>query len=188
MAELTPISALGATAPIEHCRGGLRIVENRDLALAVLAVGRGAARPAPMGLVLPDPGAWIAGQGIAAFWTGPDQWMIEAREGGTRDLAASLAPEAPGCALFDQSDGWVSFEITAEAGTPAVEALMERLVNLDAARFGPGSATRTLMRHMSVFVIRRAEDHLAILGMRSFARSLWHVLDIAAGRLSPPSQ
>ena len=36
---------------------------------------------------------------------------------------------------------------------------------------------------MSVFVIRRSEDRLAVLGMRSAAGTLWHVLDAAAKRL-----
>jgi sarcosine oxidase subunit gamma len=35
---------------------------------------------------------------------------------------------------------------------------------------------------MSVFVIRRAPDRLAILGMRSAAETLWHVIETASRR------
>lgn len=110
---------------------------------------------------LPGPGRWADG----AFWTGPEQWMLE-------------RPAPDGCVTTDQTDAWVVIEIE---GT--VEPLLEKLVNLDLATFGPGSATRTGLEHMGVFVIRRAVDRAAILGMRSAAGSLWHAIETAARNL-----
>ena len=65
-----------------------------------------------------------------------------------------------------------------------LERLRERLVNLPPATLAPGCATRTLMHHMSVFVIRRSDDCLTVMAMRSMAGSLWHALAQAAGRLA----
>ncbi|MGE3371445.1 MAG: sarcosine oxidase subunit gamma [Rhizobiaceae bacterium] len=183
MTDLTPITALGAAAPADHRLGRLRITENTQLALASLALHRGAMQPAPMGLNLPGPGYWAAGQGVAAFWSGPDQWMIETEGRAGEDFAVILAGEAPDCSVTEQTDGWAAFEIVSDAGGAPIRALMEKLVNLDAERFVPGSATRTNLHHMGVFLIRRAEDRLAIFGMRSFAGALWHVLAQTAERL-----
>lgn len=60
---------------------------------------------------------------------------------------------------------------------------LEKLVNIDAASFGPGHATRTGLDPMSVFVVRRTKDRLAILGMRSLAVSLWQAIGTVAERL-----
>lgn len=181
MTDLTPITALGGKTPADQRIGALRITENAGLGLASLALRRGAVQPAPMGLDLPGPGEWAEGQGIAALWTGPDQWMVEFPGRATDDVAADLTAHAPGCSVTEQTDGWVAFEIEAE-GPEAIRALLERLVNIDAGKLAPGCATRTLVLHMGVFVIRRAPNRLAVIGMRGMAGSLWHGLTAAAHR------
>lgn len=183
MPELKPLTALGTAEPRRARLGGLTIAEDPDLALASLALRRDGAAPAPFGLALPGPGEWRGAAGAAAFWTGPGQWMIEAPGRAGEDFAAAVKAEAPGASVTEQTDGWVAFEIAADAGAAPLHALLERLVNLDLSRFGPGSATRTHLEHMSVCVIRRAETRCAILGMRSAAGSLWHALEQAAKRL-----
>lgn len=183
MSDLKPITALGGAVPRVQSFGALSIVENSGLALASLALRKGAAQQAPMGLVLPGPGGWTPGEGAAAFWTGPDQWMIEAEGQAEQDFALALAAEARGCSVTEQTDGWVAFEVSSVAGGTPIRRLMEKLVNVDAAGFGPGCATRTGLEHMSVFLIRRAEDRLAVIGMRTLAGSLWHALSTAATRL-----
>lgn len=183
MTDLTPITAFGAQAPADHRFGPLRIIENADLGLASLALRRGAEQPAPFGLILPGPGRWIAGEAVSAFWIGPDQWMIEGEGRATDDFAAALASEALGCSVTEQTDGWVNFEITSDAGVAPIQALMERLVNIDSTTFCSGHATRTGLHHMTVYLIRRADERLAVIGMRSMAASLWHALEETAGRL-----
>lgn len=178
MTDLVPICALGGAEPARRRIGTLTLAENAGLGLASLALRQGAAAP-DLGLTLPGPGGWTEAAGIAAFWTGPDQWMVEFPGGAGRDVAADLA--GPGVSVTEQTDGFVAFEI--EGPAAKLTALLERLVNLDAGRFGPGSATRTGFHHMSVFVIRRAEDRLAVLGMRSAAGTIWHALLEAAERL-----
>lgn len=183
MTDLTPITALGGAVPRSQRFAALTVTENSGLALVSLALRRGAAQPVPMGLALPKPGLWHAGNGIAAFWTGPGQWMIEAEGRAEEDVARDVKTLCPGCSVTEQTDGWAAFDIVSASGAGPVIALMEKLVNLDAAGFGPGKATRTGLDHMSVFVIRRTEDRLAIIGMRSLAGSLWHAIVTAAARL-----
>lgn len=182
MTDLSPITALGGTVPESARFGALTITENADLALASLAPGRGAGAPAPMGLPLPGPGGWAQGGGIAALWTGPDQWLIEGAGRAAGDFADLIRGAAPGCLVTEQTDGFVAFEIASDAGAAAIEDLLAHLVNIDLSRFGPGCATRTGLEHMSVFVIRRTAERVAILGMRSAAGSLWHALTVAARR------
>ncbi len=184
MTDLTPLTALGAAAPRIAGFGALEVHENAGMALASLALRHGAGQPEPMGLRLPDPGCWRGNDHAGAFWSAPNQWMIEAEGRAEEDFARDLKLSAPDCSVTEQTDGWVCFEIASQQGAGPIEALMAKLVNIDVAAFGPGSATRTAFDHGSIFVIRRAAAHLAIWGMRSAAESLWHGLAQAAGRLA----
>ncbi|SMO92502.1 sarcosine oxidase subunit gamma [Paracoccus laeviglucosivorans] len=180
MTDLHPICALGATQPQTRRFGPLTLAENSELALASVALRRDAASP---DLPQPVPGEWQAAGDIAAFWTGPDQWMVEGPGLAATDFAAQIAARAPGCSVTEQTDGFVAFEITSTTGPGPIRALLEKLVNVDAHRFTAGHATRTGFHHMSVFVIRRADDRLALIGMRSAAGTIWHALTDAAEQL-----
>ncbi|WP_292217094.1 sarcosine oxidase subunit gamma [Mesorhizobium sp.] len=177
------MTALGAAQPRLASFEALDIRENTESALASLALRRGATKPVPFGLHLPEPGRWVVGQGVASFWVSPDQWMIEAEGRAEENFAAELKRASPDCAVTEQTDGWIVFEIVSRSGTAPLEALLSKLVNINLAGFGPGHATRTGLEHMSCYVIRRSEYHVAVLGARSFAGSLWHALETAARRL-----
>lgn len=181
MPDLTPVTALGGFRPADRRFGALRITEVPDVALASLALRRGAVRPSPLGLDLPEPGRSSEGQGVRTFWTGPDQWMVEAPGQAEEDFAAELSAASPGCSVTEQTDGWTVFEITAES-EPALLRLLEKLVNVDPKAFGAGAATRTGLHHMSVFLIRRSAERVGIIGMRSLAAELWHALEENAAR------
>lgn len=183
MSDLKPITALGGEVPLSVTYGALSLSENTNLGLASLALRKGAVQPTPLGLVLPDPGRCSAGQGIAAFWTGPDQWMVEFPGCGTQDVAAELKALCRGCSVTEQTDGWAAFEISAPDGA-TVNAFLERLINVNLGEFGASRATRTAIEHMGVYVIRRAENAVAIMGMRSSAGSLWHALTKVAQRMT----
>lgn len=183
MPDLLSACAPGAAAPRQARCGALVLGENTALALASLALRRGQDLPALGSLALPGPGGWAEADGIAAFWTGPGQWMVEGPGLAETDFAARVQSAAPGASVTEQTDGFVTFEIASDAGPAPVEALLSHLVNVDPAQFGPGRATRTGLEHMSVFVLRRAADRMALMGMRSAATSLWHVLETAAKRL-----
>lgn len=190
MTDLTPMTALGGTLARAQDFGALHLAENPDLGLASLALRqrpKAGSDPELLGLALPGPGLWRAHPqaGIAAFWMGPDQWMIESPGRADQDMAAFVKAAAPLASVTEQTDAWVAFEITAQAdlGSGAITALLEKLVNIDTADFGPGAARRTGFEHMSIFLIRPAENRLRVLGMRSAAASLWHGLERAAARL-----
>jgi sarcosine oxidase subunit gamma len=179
--DLTPMTALGATAPRTLSAGALTLREDDRLALASLAVA--ADSPAPFGIALPGPGGWVdVPDGLGAFWMARDQWMIAGAGRAGTDFAAELAQAAPGARVTEQTDAWAAFEITGDAA--ALAALLERLVNLPPRATAPGRSTRTLLHHMGVFVIRPAADRMVVLGMRSAAGSLWHALETAADRLA----
>jgi sarcosine oxidase subunit gamma len=177
------MTALGTVAPRVATFGALTVVESVDVARASLALRKGAARPTPMGLTLPEPSGWVETGGVAAFWTGPDQWMIEANGRALDDFAAELGSQAPGCSVTEQTDGFVSFEMTSNTGPAPIERLLEKLVNIDLGNFPAGRATRTAFEHMAIFVIRRAENRVAVIGMRSAAGSLWHAVSATAARI-----
>jgi heterotetrameric sarcosine oxidase gamma subunit len=182
--DLAAVTALGATIAREVTFGALTLRENDGLALASLALRTGAARPSPMGLDLPEPGCCCASQGLAAFWMAPGQWMIEAEGRAQEDFAKEVLPYADGCSVTEQTDGWVCFEISSAAGAVPIYNLLEKMVNIDLSAFPPGRATRTCFEHIAVFVIRRAEDRVAMIAMRSAALSLWHAVATAAARMT----
>lgn len=184
MPELKPTTALGADKARNARHGVFTIEENTGLALASLALRRDSIQPAPFGLDLPGPGLWTGNDRAAALWMAPHQWLIEAEGRAESDFAAEVSAICPGCSVTEQTDGFVAFEIHSASGEAPIIALMAKLVNIDTSRFGAGSATRTNLEHLSVFVIRRAPDRLAILGMRSAAGTLWHALETAASRMS----
>lgn len=184
MSDLKPVTALGAREMRSTRHGCLELAENDTLALASLALSSGASAPTPFGLVLPAPGEWAVNDTAAAFWTGQDQWMIEGPGRAESDFAAEAARYCPGSMVTEQTDGFIAFEIRSACGEDAILALLAKLVNLDPARLSAGSATRTGFEHMSVFIIRRTPEHLAVLGMRSAAASLWRALEIAISRLA----
>lgn len=179
MADLLPLCALGDAAPRSRRFGALTLSENPLLGLASLALPPGVTPP-QIGLNLPGPGQWEEVPGRAAFWTGPDQWMIEFPGQADQDVASLLAREAPGCAITEQTDGFAAFDL--EGPEAALLAVLEKLVNIDLQGFGPCAATRTGLHHMAVFVIRRRGGLVSFLGMRSAAGSLWAALAEAATR------
>ncbi|KJF72759.1 sarcosine oxidase subunit gamma [Agrobacterium arsenijevicii] len=182
MPDLKPTTALGAQTSRRARHGMLRLEENSGLALASLSLRRNGKEPSPFDLILPGPGKWVQHGPISALWTGQGQWLIEAVDRAETDFVVELAELCPSCSVTEQTDGFVAFEVYSDAGAAPIAALMQKLVNLDPSTFGQGSATRTGMEHMSVFVIRRAPERLAILGMRSAAETLWHVIETAIRR------
>nr|WP_272490683.1 sarcosine oxidase subunit gamma [Mesobacterium pallidum] len=178
---MTPITALGGSAPRIARFADMTLSENAGLALASLSMPRGAAPPAPFGLALPGPGRLVAAPPYGAFWMGPDSWMVSGEGLAETDFAAALAAEASGARITEQTDGFAAFDIAGpEAG---IAALLERLVNLRPEAVAPGCGTRTGFEHMSVFILRPAPGRVTLLGMRSAAASVWHGLETTLGRL-----
>ncbi len=179
--RLKPLSALGREFLSVETIGPVTLSEDMDTALASLASRRGreaevAELAAQAGIPLPGPGQAGSEGAWGAFWVSPEMWMVEAPYGTHEDIAAHLKPIfGEAASITEQTDAWARFEVTGP-----LEPLFERLCNLDLDRFGPGSATRTVIEHLGVYAIRRAPDRMTLLGPRSSADSLHHALVTAA--------
>jgi sarcosine oxidase, subunit gamma len=180
--DLSPLTALGGTAPLQDRIGPVTLTESPDWALASVAARLGqeegcrAALAAALGGAAPAIAAHVQGPDMGAFWTGPDIWMVEAPYHSHETLAATLKAQLGDCAsVTEQSDAWVRFDISG-AG---LEQVFARLCNLDLERMAAGSARRSVIEHLGCYVIRRA-DGMHVYGPRSSARSLHHALSSAA--------
>ena len=78
--------------------------------------------------------------------------------------------------VTEQTDAWVVFDLAAADLTP----LLERLCNVDFGAVPTGYATRTVMEHLGVYLIKLGPSTARIYGPRSSAESLLHALETAA--------
>ena len=180
MHNLEPITALGAATPRVDTVAGVTLTENPGLALACVAARRGhedtcrahlgdlleSSAPAPGQCQLHDP--------EAAFWMGPDQWMVGAPFDTHEDLTTQLkARFGPSASITEQTDAWACFDLRGNG----MEAVMELCCNINIRAMQKGDATRTSIHHLGCFVLRRdPADWVRILGPRASAGSLHHAL------------
>jgi sarcosine oxidase subunit gamma len=176
--DLIATTALGTSAPAVDHHGPVTLTEEPGIALASIAARRGGERTTILairrmiGPTAPKAGHW-AGARIIAFWTGPDQWMLEAPYDSEELLFERAIQEVKGKAsVTEQTGAWCRFDLR---GTN-LAAVMERLCPINMATFIAGNATRTSIDHLGCFVLCRAENHISILGPRSSAESLHHSL------------
>lgn len=182
--RLKPVLPLGGTTARIDTFDGLTIVENADFALASLAGRHGRAADLDrackelFAAALPGPGHAASGQTFTVFWTGPEQWFVEAPFATHEDIARILkAAVQDAGSVTEQTDGWVRFDVTG----PRTCDVFERLCALDVRRMQTGDASRTLIEHLGCLVICRSQRHVfSVLGPRSAARSLHHALATAA--------
>ena len=179
---LKPLTPLGADTPQSVTIGSVTIAETTETALASLATRRGrqadvAAASASLGLTLPGPGQATISPLWSAFWLGSEQWMLMAPQETHEDNAAHLETIFTGAAsITEQTDGWVRFEVEGAA----VQAVFQRLCALDTGAMAIPGATRTVIEHLGVQILRLAGESYVVLGPRSSAASLHHALTTAA--------
>ena len=178
---LKPMTALGSDVALSETFGAITISERPDIGIASIASRRDVPGPASVfGLALPGPGEMATGDGISIIWSAPRQWMVLGDGRAEQDFASEVKAAVEECSVTEQTDGFVCIYVISKNGPQPLQDLLTKLVNLDPARLSPGCATRTLMEHMSVFLVRHSETRLAILSMRSSAKSLWHALSRTA--------
>jgi heterotetrameric sarcosine oxidase gamma subunit len=182
--DLSPQTAFGADTPRTLQIGALSLAENATLALVSVALLRGASLPKLGSLELPGPGKMHQNGGHFAFWTGPQSWMIGATGTADAELAADVQRATGGCAVCDQSDAWVGFDVISHSGEAPILRLMEKMINLNPSRLTSGHALRSIFDHMPIFALRPTPDQLLLLGTRSAAFSFWDALARSAGRLN----
>ena len=179
--DLIATTALGTASPRVDHHGPVTLSEVPGIALASIAARHGGERTTVLGIrrmigpTAPKAGHW-AGAGVIAFWTGPDQWMLEAPYDSEEFLFERAIQEVKGKAsVTEQTGAWCRFDLRGAN----LAAIMERLCPINMTTFNAGSATRSSIDHLGCFVLCRAEDHISILGPRSCAEALHRSLLIA---------
>ena len=92
--------------------------------------------------------------------------MIERPELQDPNWATKLASAQVGY-VTEQTGAWVRFDLEG----PGLERVLQRLANVDSARWVDSVAIRTSMHHLGVFVVCRGSV-ISIYGPRSSADSL----------------
>lgn len=181
--DLTPITALGGAIPQVDVVASVTLTENPGLALASVMARIGHEDACAkhladlLGADVPGPGKCQLRDPEAAFWMGPDQWMVGAPFATHEDLAAQLKARFNTTAsVTEQTDAWACFDLRGDG----MEAVMELCSNLNIRSMQTGDAQRTSIHHLGCFVLRRdPSDWVRILGPRSSAASLHHALKTA---------
>lgn len=176
--EMIPMSALGGRTEQTHAHGPVTLTEVTHLALASVTarLGQEARCKAHLTDLLEQnaPGIeeLVMHNPEAAFWMGPDQWMVGAPHNTHEDLASQLkARFEESASVTEQNDAWAVFDLKGDYAL-----VLELLCAVDLRSLAVGRARRTTIEHLGCFVTRRGEDHLRILGPRSSAGSLHHAL------------
>ena len=184
MHDLAPMTPLGATTPRRDTIGAITIAENPGVALASVAARRGQSTACTTALAewLGAPALGVAehtGNDIAAFWLGPDMWMLEAPFTTHETMVHDLAQRLQGLAsVTEQTDAWARFDLSGDG----LDNMLARLTNLDLATLPKRFARRTVMEHIGCYLLRRDTGY-SVYGPRSSAASLHHALCLAAGAL-----
>jgi sarcosine oxidase, subunit gamma len=182
VASLQSLTALGKREATTVTLGLMTISERTDVALASVAARKGrladltkAAKMA--GVPLPGPATFRPGTPFGAFWVAPEMWFVEANFT-IHELIVDQLKTAFGDAasITEQTDAWVAFDLAA----PDLVPILERLCNVDFRQALPGHATRTLIEHLGVYLIKHADSAARLYGPRSSAQSLLHALEVAA--------
>ncbi len=180
MHSLTPITALGGQTVRVDTIGNAELRENDGLALASVhgRLGHEAVCRAHLSDLLdgrlPAVGKAVLRDPEAAFWTGPDQWMVGAPFASHEELASQLkARFGETASITEQTDAWACFDL--QGG--AMEDVMELLCSINIRQMATGDAQRTSIHHLGCFVLRRdPSDWVRILGPRASAGSLHHAI------------
>jgi sarcosine oxidase, subunit gamma len=181
VASLQPLTAFGKREPTVVTHGSLTISERTDIALASVAARKGrmvalTTAATACGMPLPGPARYQAAAPYSAFWVAPEMWLVEAPFD-THELVADLLKSALGSAasITEQTDAWVAFDLAA----PDLMPVFERLCNVNFAALPEGYATRTVIEHLGIYLIKEASTKARIYGPRSSAESLLHALETA---------
>jgi sarcosine oxidase subunit gamma len=174
------MTALGAHQPRTVTIGPVTITERFDIAVASVAVRAGRDLTAPAqaaGVPLPGPAACQPGAPYSAFWVAPGMWFVEAPYASHEDIAAHMkAAFGATASVTEQTDAWVILDLAA----PDLAPLLERLCSVDFATVPDGHATRTVIDHLGVYLIKQHQGAARLYGPRSSAESLFHALKTAA--------
>ncbi|MEZ5848314.1 MAG: hypothetical protein R3C70_16320 [Geminicoccaceae bacterium] len=113
----------------------------------------------------PAPGTWCDHEDGRLARIGADQCFMLSRGGGA-------IPAADGSYVSDQSDSWAIIGLSGER----ISVLLERLSMIDLETAPARLASRTVMHHIPVILLRLAPQDLLLLTPRSTAGDFWCAL------------
>jgi len=182
--RLKALAPLGGATPKVDRFENLTITEFTGAALASVASRVGKEKPCAtaakkvLGVALPSVGKMASRGVFNAFWSGPEQWFVEAPFETHEDLAAILKAGLKATAsVTEQTDGWCRFDVE---GQGAVK-VFERLCPVNIRTMESDTVTRTAIDHTGCFLLcRTAGEAFSVYGPRSSAGSLHHALTTAA--------
>ncbi len=181
MHDLIPLTPLGGDSAQIKEIDGVIISEMPEFAYASLAmrlgkkVGFRRAAKKAIGMLPPKPGESSkinTGKGfLTVFWTGVDQWIVEAPSETHADIAVQLKNTFnDNASVTEQNDGLARFDLKGKRTV----TVLERLSATDSAKMHAGSVTRTSIEHVICFLIcREPSKHFSIICPQSFAAHLY---------------
>ena len=136
---------------------------------------------AALGFDLPTrPKTSATGDGVAALWLGPDEWLLldeRATAEGEDTLSAALAAVA-GVSVVDVSHRHVGVVVEGGAAEAIIAAGCPQDLRLRS--FPVGAASRTILSKAEIVLWRTGEARFEIECWRSFADYVWTFLEEAA--------
>ena len=175
MPNLTQTSPLNG---FQKSYRGLTIAELSGFEIVSVALAGGADKAAAkmktfLGAPLPEPSTWVSGKKGKTIWTSPGQYFLITEAENDR-LDEELAVKFEGQAYFTlQTDGWACLQVSGDA----VYDVLERFVSLDIRTAPVGFAGRSTAHHMSVMVLKTAENSFTLLTPRSSSITFLHALE-----------
>jgi len=180
LAGSLPLNALHKTWPSLEVK---ELVGGEICSLTALHGGVSALRTKfqnEYGALLPAQGKVVSFDTGFLFCSAPEQWFVHLNiENAFLDIELGAVLETR-AAVTLQTDAWARVAIIGEDTPQVLERLMA--LNLSDQAFPMGSAVRTLLGHLNVFIVRgdKAPDIYEIWCARSFANSLAHEICVAA--------
>jgi heterotetrameric sarcosine oxidase gamma subunit len=127
----------------------------------------------PLGFGFPAVNSFAVSGAAKIVWSGREQALL---------IGAACPDMGAAAAVTDQSGGWVTLSLN---GAAAADALMRYVpMDLRLASFPVGMAARTPLYHMSMVLLRVAEDEFHLMLFRSMARTAWHEIEVALKTLA----
>ena len=132
------------------------------------------------GVELPvEPCTWRRSDNAAAYWLGPDEWLLAAVNGVGVDLESRLSDVLdPRCSVVDVSGAHVQVELS---GVDAGKVLQKSSpYDFHPRNFGAGRCVQTVFAKATALVAAREGDAFDIVFRRSYANYLLRWLEDAA--------
>ena len=178
------LKALHATTPLDGRsvtigKTSLWVVAGRPLYSLSVPLGDDAAFESALsshlGLARPVPGQFHDQDTFRLCGLAQDQFFLMGLKAKDADEHALKSQLQDAAYVTDQSDSWVTLQISGDEARSAMERISP--INLSVTAFAPGSIARTSMEHLSAIVMAEQDGSLTLLSPISSAESFWHAVE-----------